>query len=185
MRRAFWILAAKQKQATVFFLQDRESFWASDTHKCNSINIAGNSQKNTNPKCYLANLSSGNLFFFALFHSLSLSTIPEVVFFLSFFLSSFSCFLSGFWVHCDAREAPRRHPITTHFSSCRPMSILSLNSGRSCWGRWRGEALYLQLRHKGAGSLLLVAAEDASDASKRAGLKSLTAVKKSQIWPGL
>jgi hypothetical protein len=29
------------------------------------------------------------------------------------------------------------------------MSILSLNSGRSCWGRWRGRALYLQLRHKG------------------------------------
>ncbi len=136
--------------------------------------------KNTNPKCYLANLRSGNLFLFALFHSLSLflSNIPEVVFFLSFFLS----FFSGFWVHCDAREAPRRHSITTHFSSCRPMSILSLNSRRSCWGRWRG-SMKLSVpsapTQRGCWLLLLVAGEDASDASKRAGWKTLTAVKKS------
>lgn len=145
MRRAFWILAAKQKQATVFFLQDRESFWASDTHKCNSINIAGNSKKTQTQNVTLQTCPLG-IYFSLLSSTLSLSSSSGFF----FFLSSLSCFLSGFWVHCDAREAPRRHPITTHFSSCRPMSILSLNSGRSCWGRWRGKALYLQLRHKGS-----------------------------------
>jgi hypothetical protein len=150
MRRAFWILAAKQKQATVFFLQDRESFWASDTHKCNSINIAGNRKKPQTQNVTLQTRALG-IYFSLLSSTLSLSlslSLPQVVFFC--FLSSLSCFLSGFWVHCDAREAPRRHPITTHFSSCRPLSILRLNSGRSCWGRWRGKALYLQLRHKGS-----------------------------------
>jgi hypothetical protein len=44
----------------------------------------------------LANLSSGNLFFFALFHSLSLSLSLYSSSGFFFFLSSLSCFLSGF-----------------------------------------------------------------------------------------
>ncbi len=153
MRSTFWISSCKVKQPTCF-RQERKKNWAFRyTQMQLNKHCSKQKKKNTNPKCYLANLCSGNLFFSQVFESIAMRVKLLVV--IRSLPISLLAVLCVFWVWI-------------------PEEAVGGDGG----GRW--SSLYLQLRHKGA-----VAAEDASDPSERAGWKSLTAVKKSQIWPGL
>ncbi len=174
MRRAFWILAAKQKQATVFFLQDRESFWASDTHKCNSINIAGNRKKPQTQNVTLQTRALG-IYFSLLSSTLSLSLSLSLssssgFFLLSFFLILFSLrFLSPLRCAWSSSSSSDHYPFLLLPSS----EYSEFEFRKKLLGAMAGESSVPSApTQRELAGWLLVAAEDASDASKRAGLKS-------------
>ncbi len=187
MRRAFWILATKQskaKQATVFsagkriFLSFRYTQMQLKKH-CWKQKKKTQTQNVTLQTCalgiYFSLLSSTLSLSLSLSLSLYYSSSGFLSFFLSFFLLLFSLrFLSPLRCAWSSSSSSDHYP----FLLLPFYEYSEFEFRKKLLAAMAGESSVPSAPTR-RGWLLLVAAEDASDRSKRAGWKSLTAVQKS------